>query len=62
MDVGRQLPMLPEDNQPEEVESGTLQPLQQYAESQFADCGTHPIAAPPKENFDVKYTEISKRM
>ena len=59
-DAGRPLPMLPEDNQPEEAESGTLQPLQQYAELQFGDREMRPMAAPPNENFDVKYTEISK--
>ena len=53
-DVGRPLPMPPEDNQPEEAESGTLQPLQQYAELEFGDREMRPIAAPPNENFDVK--------
>ena len=60
VDVGRPLPMLSEDNQPEVAESGTLQPLQQYAELQFGDREMRPMAAPPNENFDVKYTEISK--
>ena len=60
VDASRPLLMLPEDNQPEEAESGTLQPLQQYAELQFGDREIHPIPAPPNENFDVKYTEISK--
>ena len=58
VDAGRPQPMLPEDNQPEETESGTLQPLQ-YAELDVGDHEMHPIA-PPNQNFDVKYTEISK--
>ena len=58
VDVGRPRPMPPEDNKPEEAESGTLQPLQQYAELEFGDREMRPITAPP--NFDVKYTEISK--
>ena len=60
VDVGRPQPMLPEDNQPEEAESGTLQPLQQCAELDVGDREMRPMAAPPNENFDVKYTEISK--
>ena len=60
VDVGRPLPMLPEDNQLEEAESGTLQPLHQYAELDFSDHVRRPIAAPPNENFDVKYTVISE--
>ena len=57
VDVGRPLPMPPEDNQPEEA---GVQPHQQYAELQFARHETRPIPAPPNENYDVKYTEISK--
>ena len=60
VDVGRPLPMLPEDNQPEEAESGTLQPLQQYPELQFGDHDMRPTAAPPNENFDVRYTKVHK--
>ena len=60
MDVGKPLPTLPEDKQPEEAESGTLQPLQQYAEFQFTGRDRHPSAVPPNENFDVKYTEITR--
>ena len=60
VDVGRPQPMPPEDNQPEEAESGTLQPFQQYAELEFGDREMRPIPALPNENFDVKYTEISK--
>ena len=49
--------MPPEDNQPEVAESGTLQPLQQYAELQFTDRETCSNAAPSNE-FDVKYTKV----
>ena len=38
----------------------TLRPLQQYAELEFGDREMRPMAAPPNENLDVKYTEISK--
>ena len=59
--LSKPLLILPEDNQPvEAVESGTLQPLQQYAELEFGDREMRPFAAPPNENFDVQYTEISK--
>ena len=41
----------PEDNQPVEAESSAVQPLQQYAELEFAG---------RDKNFNVQYTEISK--
>ena len=45
-------------NQPEdlEAESGAVQ----YTAVQFADQKACPIAAPRNENFDVRYSEISK--
>ena len=49
-----------EDNQPVEAESSAVQPLQQYAELEFAGRECRPVPAPPNENFNVQYTEVSE--
>ena len=67
MGAGRQLFVFPEekegagvpqDGQPQDMESGRAQHPQQYAKLDFTERG--PVPAPQSEMFVVQYTEVSK--